>query len=230
MPQNECPICHRQIQGQDSVPVAALGRSLRAAIHRDGLELEASDNICLACFEAARAKDFAHQLQKNQQELSHLEKEVLQRISERDVVAVDPTTDEAPLTPGQRVADKVASFGGSWTFILTFLGILVVWVAFNVVAVSQRFDPYPFILLNLVLSCLAALQAPIIMMSQNRQEEKDRERARNDYMVNLKAELEVRALHDKIDHLLRSQMRTLMEFQEAQLEILQRLARQQSGP
>ncbi|MBX3108644.1 MAG: DUF1003 domain-containing protein [Fimbriimonadaceae bacterium] len=210
--------------------MSALGSSLRKSILRQNPDVAESDHLCLTCFEAARAASFAHQLKKNQRELSNLEREVLKKITDREIVAVDPTPPDSPLTTGQRVADRVAAFGGSWTFILTFLGILVVWITFNVVAATLRFDPYPFILLNLVLSCIAALQAPIIMMSQNRQEEKDRERARNDYMVNLKAELEVRALHDKIDHLLRSQMHTLMEFQEAQLEILQRLARQNGKP
>ncbi|AUN97501.1 DUF1003 domain-containing protein [Bacteriovorax stolpii] len=102
-------------------------------------------------------------------------------------------------TFGQRVSDNVADFGGSWTFILGFSFFLVLWVIYNAYRGSQAFDPFPFILLNLILSCLAALQAPIIMMSQNRQEEKDRRRARSDYMINLKAEMEIRTLHDKLD-------------------------------
>ena len=107
------------------------------------------------------------------------------------------------LTRGQSISDKVATFGGSWKFIIIFGIILTVWIIFNSVALlSQRFDPYPFILMNLILSTIAALQAPIIMMSQNRQEEKDRKRSENDYLINLKAELEVRSLHQKIDLLL----------------------------
>jgi len=130
------------------------------------------------------------------------------------------------LTTGQRIADQVAHFGGSWSFILSFLGILVLWIAFNAVALTQpHFDPYPFILLNLVLSCIAALQAPVIMMAQNRTEEKDRERAQNDYMVNLKAELEIRGLHQKIDLLQEEQMHKLMEVQVLQLRLLDRLNR-----
>ncbi|MEZ0607497.1 DUF1003 domain-containing protein [Fibrella sp. WM1] len=110
---------------------------------------------------------------------------------------------DANLTFGQRLADRIADFGGSWTFILLFLGIIIVWMTTNVWYLSNRgFDPYPFILLNLVLSCLAALQAPVIMMSQNRQEERDRERARQDYEVNLKAESEIRLLQQKMDLLL----------------------------
>jgi uncharacterized membrane protein len=109
-------------------------------------------------------------------------------------------------TFGQRVADKVAAFGGSWTFIISFFVFILIWIASNVYLLTNKgFDPYPFILLNLILSCLASLQAPIIMMSQNRQEEKDRERAKKDYEVNLKAENEIRALNKKLDKLIELQ-------------------------
>jgi uncharacterized membrane protein len=119
----------------------------------------------------------------------------------------------------------VADFGGSWNFIGLFALVLVVWMAFNVWVASRAvFDPYPFILLNLVLSCVAALQAPIIMMSQKRQEAKDRLRAENDYRVNLKAELEIRNLHEKVDHLITRQWERLAEIQQIQLEIMQDLA------
>ncbi len=125
-------------------------------------------------------------------------------------------------TLGDRVADRVASFGGSWTFILGFVGVLVLWIAVNLAHVfRQPFDPYPFILLNLVLSSLAALQAPVIMMSQRRQELKDRMRAENDYRVNLKAELEIRQLHEKIDHQLAHQWEKLAELQKIQIDLLE---------
>lgn len=134
------------------------------------------------------------------------------------------TNNDTP-TFGQKIADKVAQFGGSWTFIIYFGIVLTVWIVFNSIATKNAaFDPYPFILMNLVLSCLAALQAPIIMMSQNRQEEKDRKRAENDYLVNLKAELEVRKLHRKIDLLLEDQIVKLMESQALQIKILEELA------
>ena len=125
------------------------------------------------------------------------------------------------LTMGQRVADKVADFGGSWTFIISFGFFVVIWIGINAFALAgTNFDPYPFILLNLILSCLAALQAPVIMMSQNRQEDKDRQRARSDFMINLKAELEIRGLHRKIDLLIAEEMRTLFQIQQAQVDIL----------
>jgi uncharacterized membrane protein len=125
------------------------------------------------------------------------------------------------LSRGQKISDKVARFGGSWKFIITFMLILIAWILFNTLAVIvYRFDPYPFILMNLVLSCIAALQAPVIMMSQNRQEEKDRMRAENDYMINLKAELEVRSLHEKMDLLVEEQIKTLFAIQEKQFSML----------
>ncbi|MHB1178724.1 MAG: DUF1003 domain-containing protein [Daejeonella sp.] len=128
------------------------------------------------------------------------------------------------LSRGQNISDKVASFGGSWKFIISFSVILSVWILFNTLSPGKvEFDPYPFILMNLVLSAIAALQAPIIMMSQNRKEEKDRKRSENDYLINLKAELEVRSLHQKIDLLLEEQIKTLFLSQANQLEILKRI-------
>ena len=125
------------------------------------------------------------------------------------------------LTTGQRIADKVASFGGSWRFIILFGLFLFIWISINIFwLVNKGFDPYPFILLNLILSCLAAIQAPVIMMSQNRQEEKDRERAKKDYMINLKSELEIRILHEKIDHLIMHQQQELLEIQKVQIEMM----------
>ena len=128
------------------------------------------------------------------------------------------------LTRGQKISDRVARFGGSWGFIILFFVLLVIWILFNSYGPgSDKFDPYPFILMNLLLSCIAALQAPIIMMSQNRQEEKDRKRNENDYLINLKAELELRSLHQKIDVLLEEQIKVLFESQAKQLTILKNI-------
>jgi uncharacterized membrane protein len=124
------------------------------------------------------------------------------------------------------MADRLASFGGSWTFLIIFASILLIWISLNSFLLLKRpFDPYPFILLNLVLSCLAAIQAPVIMMSQNRVEVKDRLRSQHDYRVNLKAELEIRQLHDKIDHLLSHQWERLVEIQQIQIDLLSELTR-----
>ncbi len=128
------------------------------------------------------------------------------------------------LTKGQSISDKVARFGGSWAFIISFFIILIIWILFNTISPTKdNFDPYPFILMNLILSCIAALQATIIMMSQNRQEEKDRKRSENDYLINLKAELEIRSLNQKIDLLLEEQIKILFDSQAKQLELLQRI-------
>ena len=125
------------------------------------------------------------------------------------------------LNRGQKLSDKVARFGGSWKFIISFGVVLFLWIIFNTIAIGRvKFDPYPFILMNLILSCIAALQAPIIMMSQNRQEEKDRRRSENDYLINLKAEIEIRSLHQKLDVLLEEQLKTLFDSQAKQFNFL----------
>lgn len=139
------------------------------------------------------------------------------------------------ITRGQKLADRVASFGGSWTFIVAFFIILSAWILFNSLPPkTDNFDPYPFILMNLVLSCIAALQAPVIMMSQNRQEEKDRKRSENDYLINLKAELELRSLHQKMDLLIQDEVRSITEVQQEQFKLLKamdhKLARLATGP
>ena len=152
-------------------------------------------------------------------ELSQMEAKVVKALRERTLVS--DKLDESPSTFGQRVADKVASFGGSWTFIISFVCFLLLWIGANVFYLANKgFDPYPFILLNLILSCIAALQAPVIMMSQNRQEEKDRERAQSDYMINLKSELEIRMLHEKLDHLILHQEQSLIEIQRVQIDMM----------
>lgn len=155
-------------------------------------------------------------------ELTDMEQRVINSLNQKTLISnTIADEDNTEYTLGQRVADKVASFGGSWIFIISFLVFLLAWIAFNVFWLANKgFDPYPFILLNLILSCLAALQAPVIMMSQNRQEEKDRERAKNDYMVNLKSELEIRLLHEKLDHLILHQEQSLIEIQKVQIDMM----------
>ncbi len=153
------------------------------------------------------------------EQLKKLQEIVSKTIQEEDLIVNNlKNPPQEILSRGQRISDKVARFGGSWKFIIIFGIVLVVWIMINtLVVVKFRFDPYPFILMNLILSCIAALQAPVIMMSQNRQEEKDRMRAENDYLINLKAELEVRSLHEKMDLLLQEQLKTLYAIQEKQL-------------
>ena len=163
--------------------------------------------------------------------LGKLHKIVEETIKEEDLVLnnlLHPAKEQ--LTPGQQISDKVARFGGSWKFIIIFMVVLACWIIFNSIALGRaKFDPYPYILMNLILSCIAALQAPVIMMSQNRQEEKDRRRSENDYMINLKAEIEIRSLHQKLDVLLEEQIKTLFEIQAKQLTFLKKIEEQVCG-
>ena len=152
------------------------------------------------------------------------ERRVLSAVMERRHVS-RPLHQEldARTTFADRAADRIASFGGSWPFIGIFFAILIAWMALNVTALFGRFDPYPFILLNLILSCLAAVQAPVILMSQNRQAEKDRAQAFHDYEVNLKAEIEIMQLHTKIDALTTQELSRIIELQERQIRMLEAL-------
>ena len=164
-------------------------------------------------------------LKSENEQLTKLQQIVKQAIKEEKLIVENLMHQSLEdLSRGQRISDKVANFGGSWRFIIIFSSIIVVWVLFNTLLSDKvEFDPYPFILMNLFLSAIAALQAPIIMMSQNRKEEKDRKRNENDYLINLKAELEVRSLHQKIDLLLEEQIKVLFDSQAKQLEILKNI-------
>jgi uncharacterized membrane protein len=161
-------------------------------------------------------------LSSQSEQLLKLQNIVRQAINEeKSIVEKLLNQPEEERSVGQKISDKVAQFGGSWNFIISFSVLLFIWIIFNsLIPLIHPFDPYPFILMNLVLSAIAALQAPIIMMSQNRKEEKDRKRSENDYLINLKAELEVRSLHQKIDLLIEEQIKVLFDSQANQLEIL----------
>jgi uncharacterized membrane protein len=178
--------------------------------------------ICSDDLQKFRHEHVQELLEAEKGELTTLEKEVLESLRQQETLSRDPEVElQTGLTKGQRLADRIAALGGSWRFITSFMTVLFVWIVTNtVVLVSRPFDPYPFILLNLVLSCVAAIQAPVIMMSQNRQEARDRLHARRDYQVNLKAELEIRHLHQKLDHLLSHQWERLVEIQEIQMELI----------
>lgn len=171
-----------------------------------------------------REKYISEFLNKKLGNLTEVEKQVIQSVSKNTMISTEVEEDEQEITFGQKLADKVAEFGGSWGFIIFFLSFLVAWILLNVFWLSNHgFDPYPFILLNLILSCIAAIQAPVIMMSQNRQEEKDRERAKKDYKINLKSELEIRELHEKIDHLIIHYQQDLLEIQKTQIDLLENI-------
>jgi uncharacterized membrane protein len=160
-------------------------------------------------------------------DVDRLERSTVERIARHETLSTNADAEFAKdRSLGERLADRVASFGGSWMFISMFAVLLLAWMALNTALLATRaFDPFPYILLNLILSCLAAVQAPIIMMSQKRQEARDRGRAQNDYLVNLKAELEIRLLHEKLDHLLREQWERLTEIQQVQIELMADLGR-----
>ena len=206
----------------------AVRNSIMELIHKDHPEFDSTKHLALSELNVYREKYVSSYLEKQLGEITDIDSKVLQSINDHSLIT-DATKDDndSKASVGARIADKVASFGGSWKFIIIFGSFLVLWIALNAFWLgSKGLDPYPFILLNLLLSCLAALQAPVIMMSQNRQSEKDRERAGNDYMVNLKAEIEVRALHEKIDHLMLYQQQELIEIQKVQIEMLSDLQKE----
>ncbi len=170
--------------------------------------------------------DLNQLIKTEEEQIKKLHDLVSEAINEQQLISAKliDVEDEKCITFGQKLSDKIANFGGSWTFIIVFLAVMGLWISLNIFNIfAKAFDPYPFILLNLILSCIAALQAPVIMMSQKRQEEKDRTRAMNDYMINIKAEMEVQNLHRKVDLLIADQMKYLFEIQHRQLEMLQRL-------
>jgi uncharacterized membrane protein len=205
----------------DKISGKLLQPSVLSLIQKEFPTFNDSQFLSITEFNEYRQKYVSTYLVKEIGELNELEKTVLKSLDNTGFL-VDKIEDEVTvLNLGQRIADKVASFGGSWTFIISFFVFILIWISINVLWVANKgFDPYPFILLNLILSCIAALQAPVIMMSQNRQEEKDRERAKKDYMINLKSELEIRILHEKIDHLIMHQQKELIEIQQVQIGMM----------
>lgn len=215
--QKEFPISEKMIGN-------TIRKSIFDLIQKDHPNFNRKSFISVSELNLYRQKYLAGYLVQEVGELSHLEEDVLKTLNEHEIISgkVALENNKTDSSFGQLLADKVASFGGSWKFIILFSIIIFIWITANIVVLSNKgFDPYPFILLNLILSCLAAMQAPVIMMSQNRQEEKDRERARQDYMVNLKAELEIRTLHEKLDHLIIHQQQELLNIQQVQVEMLE---------
>jgi uncharacterized membrane protein len=220
-----CQLCGRTAKQTQLVPAAVLRASLAERIARAHPTWSADGFICVADLNRFRGEYVQSLLEDERGELSSLERSVVDSLARHETLSENiEDTFQKKLRLGERLADQIADFGGSWTFISAFGGFIVVWVLINTLVLLVRpFDPYPFILLNLFLSCLAAIQAPVIMMSQNRQEARDRLRAENDYRVNLKAELEIRHLHEKLDHLLQHQWERLMEIQQIQIELMNEL-------
>ena len=223
-----CQVCRRMLPVREMIPGKLVRPALSDLIRRVHPTWSDDGYICLEDLHRYRTEQVRENLETEKGELTELENKVLDSLRTHALVSQDVVGDfEEKFTLGERMADRIATFGGSWTFISIFAAIIVAWMLINTLLLLQRpFDPYPFILLNLVLSCLAAVQAPIIMMSQNRQEAKDRHRAEHDYEVNLKAELEVRQLHNKLDHLLLHQWERMLDIQQVQIDIMEELARQ----
>jgi uncharacterized membrane protein len=222
-----CQVCKKHKSPNDGMIAELIRPSLLEFIKKRISDLDGNGFICLDDLGEFR-KDYVKEvLQDEIGELSTLDQEVIESLQQHEILSSDIRKQfETKLTYGERLSDRIASFGGSWRFIIIFGAVLFGWIILNAIFLLNRgFDPYPFILLNLILSCLAAIQAPIIMMSQNRSEARDRLRAENDYKVNLKAELEIRHLHEKIDHLLRRQYNRLFEIQQIQIELLEQIGR-----
>jgi uncharacterized membrane protein len=193
-------------------------------IKRDCADFNDDSFLSVSEYKYYKQNYLQNYLVKEISDISQLENEVIESIGSKGILSDKEILDEDKIPFPQRLSDRVANFGGSWKFIIIFGIVLSVWILFNTLSPNKdEFDPYPFILMNLILSCIAALQAPVIMMSQNRQEEKDRERAKQDYMINLKSELEIRLLHEKIDHLILDQQQELIKFQQLQIEKLDML-------
>ncbi len=223
-----CSVCGTPVDTRYLANPSKLEDGIVDLIRRDNPQWDGKRGVCAKCREAFRAKKFLGYLETEFQKINEMEKTLVAKIARRGKISKEVNEEyEEKMTFGERIADKVAQFGGSWTFIMIFGGILVFWMFINVVPVffKKPFDVYPFILLNLLLSTLAALQAPVIMMSQNRQAAKDRLEAQQDYEVNMMAEMEIRDLHDKMDSLRLKQWHELWLMQQRQIEILEVLQR-----
>jgi len=226
----KCTICNKEFPLAEVTPSQFVREAVAQLIAQEHSQWNADSCICHDDLNHYRSQYVQRVLTEEKGEVTGLEREVVESLRQHDILTQNLNTAvDDQLSVGERLADRVALFGGSWTFIILFASVLVVWITINSNSLFVKsFDPFPFILLNLVLSCLAAIQAPVIMMSQNRQESKDRLRAENDYRVNLKAELEIRHLHSKIDLLLTHQWHRLLEIQQVQTDLLEEIGKASS--
>jgi len=221
-----CQICGKPKKLSEVRPAALVREALTEIIKKTHPDWSPDGFICIPDLNKFREEYVEEVLARGKGEISVLEEDVMKSLKEHEVLSRNINVEfERKLTFGERMADNLANSAGSWRFIIIFLVVLAIWIAINtIVLITKPFDPYPFILLNLVLSCLAAIQAPVIMMSQNRQEAKDRLQSEHDYRVNLKAELEIRLLSTRFDHLLSRQWQHLMEIQEIQMDLMEEIA------
>jgi uncharacterized membrane protein len=218
-----CEILKKYFKEPEVVHIALLRPGLFAVVKRKYPDINMKGYISREVLPEFRREYIESVLEEGKGEVTKLDKEVIKSMASHSTLSKNINSEYyEERTFGQRLSDKIAEFGGSWKFISIFFAILMFWIFVNsYILLAKPFDPYPFILLNLVLSCLTAMQAPIIMMSQNRRESKDRLRSENDYRVNLKSELEIRMLHEKIDNLMHQQWERLLEIQQMQLDIME---------
>ncbi|MEP7321991.1 MAG: DUF1003 domain-containing protein [Saprospiraceae bacterium] len=222
------PVSHLSnldLEHGDAISCLDLRDGIFNLIKSDYPDLNTSCHISIDELNQYRRRYLTSLITQEKGELAEIDKDVMDAIRNNSILSenLEEKIDDK-ITVGQRVADHIAEFGGSWIFIISFFAFIVLWISTNIwVLATKPFDAFPFILLNLILSCLAAIQAPIIMMSQNRQEQKDRIRAEHDYKINLKAELEIKLLSEKIDHVLVHQNKKLLEIQELQTDYLEDL-------
>jgi len=222
-----CCVCKEQKDISEMIPGELIRESIVELIRKKYPEWTSDCFICIKDLNKFRAEYVQDVLEMEKGEITAIEEEVVKSLAKQELLSRNINAEfERQLTLGEKASDKLAEFGGSWRFIMLFMSVLFVWIVINTINVFRHpFDPFPYILLNLILSCIAAIQAPVIMMSQNRVEAKDRMRSEYDYKINLKAELEIRHLNEKIDHLLRNQWHRLLEIQEIQLELMEELTR-----
>jgi len=222
-----CQICKKEKKLNELMPGISVPDAIVQLIIQNNYHWDPEGFICFEDLNKFRSQFVHGILTEEKGTLSEFEKQVLDSIVERDILSKDVDASyDTKTSLGEKLSDKIARFGGSWPFIIIFLTFIVVWMITNIIILANRsFDPYPFILLNLVLSCIAAIQAPVIMMSQNRQESKDRVRSMHDYQINLKAEVEIRRLHDKIDHLLKQQGMRMLEIQQIQMDMMEEISK-----
>lgn len=220
-------ISNNNISQEEAIKGSDIRDNVFTFIQKQYPDFAANSYIGLDELNSFRRQYLASLLQEENAELNEIHSDVVNAIKQNSFLSETITNnEEIKLSFGDRLSDKIAEFGGSWAFIIIFFSFILVWMGINVwVLTLKPFDPYPFILLNLILSCIAAIQAPIIMMSQNRQEQKDRERAEHDYKINLKAELEIKLLSEKMDHLLIHQNKKLLEIQQVQVDYLEDVIR-----
>ena len=218
-----CQICGQAKELSEVWPGDLVRGGIQDSIRKEYPDWQNHGYICLADLNRFRARYVEDVREEETGKISSLQEQVVKSWREHEFLSKNINLQfDKELTFWERLSDRVAAFGGSWPFIIGFAVVIALWITLNTVALlAQPFDPYPYIFLNLVLSGLAGFQAPIILMSQSRQDAKDRLRAEHDYQLNLKAELEIRHVNEKLDLLLTSQWRRLLEVQRIQMEVME---------